>query len=85
MALPVSATNVTWEPLGPAGGDQLDVVISPNDPNTIYTLAHFAIHFSTDAGQTWRSLQNADMVSGTFLSMTIDPLYTQHLYAANTT
>ena len=32
MALPVSATNVTWEPLGPAGGDQLDVVISPNDP-----------------------------------------------------
>lgn len=82
-ALPVSATNVTWEPLGPAGGDQFDVVISPDDPNTIYTLAHFAIHRSTDAGQTWRSLQNADMASGTFLSMTIDPLDTQHLYAAN--
>ena len=85
MALPVLATNVTWEPLGPAGGDQFDVVISPDNSNTIYSLAHFAIHRSSDAGQTWVSLQNSDMARGTFLSMTIDLLDTQHLYAANST
>ena len=74
FSLPSAAASINREPLGPAGGDQFDVVISPDDAIPSISLAHFAIHRSNDAGQTWKSLQNAEMANGGFLSMTIDPM-----------
>ena len=41
FSLPSAAASINREPLGPAGGDQFDVVISPDDANTIYISGAF--------------------------------------------
>ncbi|MBC7772728.1 MAG: hypothetical protein H7210_09565 [Pyrinomonadaceae bacterium] len=47
----------TWEPLGPFGGDMVDVNVSPTSPNIVLA-ASSSLYRSTDSGATWNIVPN---------------------------
>ena len=69
-----------WESIGPPGGDQFDVRIAPNDPNTLFSLGHFAVHRSTDAGSSWQPLEMPEKSLASFYSLAFDPLDSNHMF-----
>ena len=62
-----------WQSLGPEGGDQFTVRLSPADPNTIFLTSHSSVHRSRDAGETWSPVHVADMARGTIHDLAFDP------------
>ena len=73
-----------WSPLGPDGGDQFKVVISPSNPNTLFALGHHSVHRSLNAGYSWTALHNNEMAGGTFLAMVIQSDNENNIFLANT-
>jgi hypothetical protein len=84
--LPAHApASLEWESIGPFGDDQFEVKISPSNTDTLFVLANFAIHRSTDAGLHWQAIHKTDMSIGNFYSLAFDPLDARHLFLASTT
>jgi photosystem II stability/assembly factor-like uncharacterized protein len=85
--LPVhhALASLEWEPIGPFGGDQFEVKISPSNRNTLFVLANSAIHRSTDAGLHWKAIHKTNMSQGSFYSFAFDPLDASHLFLGSTT
>jgi hypothetical protein len=72
-----------WEPIGPDGGDQFDIIISPVDPNTLFALANSAIHRSTNAGIDWEAIHTEEISQSPILSLVFNPLDPNHIFIAN--
>lgn len=79
------AEALTWQPIGPNGGDQFQVVISPVDPDTLFALSHYAVHRSPDGGSHWQAIQTSEMQNSTHLALVFDPQDPNHIYMASTT
>ncbi len=71
-----------WESIGPFGGDQFIVQISPNDPNTLFSFGHHNIHRSTDAGLSWDPIHTTEMSKGSFRALTFEPTDANHLFVS---
>lgn len=77
--------SLEWESIGPYGGDQFEVRISPANPDTLFVIANAAVHRSTDAGLHWQPIHKTDMSWAGFYSLAFDPLDASHLFLASTT
>lgn len=84
ILLPHAMASSSWEPIGPFGGDQFEVKISPSNKDTLFVLGNFAVHRSTDAGLHWQAIHKSDMAMGHFYSLAFDPLDASHLYLTST-
>lgn len=62
-----------WEAIGPDGGDQFMVRISPRDPDTLFLTAHSAVHRSRDRGETWTPVHTAAMAQATIHGLAFHP------------
>ncbi len=79
---PVVGATPVWQGIGPTGGDQFKVVIAPHDPDLLLSVAHYAIHRSTDGGLSWQAVHNRDIANGDVLDVAFDPTSPSRLYAA---
>ncbi len=52
----VSAAAARWTELGPDGGRVGEIVVDPNEPDTVYASAGAALFKSSDGGRSWRPL-----------------------------
>jgi len=77
-----ASAQTNWQGMGPFGGDQFMVKISPQDRNTLFTLSHHALHRSRNAGETWQALHTIDMVNGTYLDLAFKPGALSQIYVA---
>ena len=78
----VKAT-VKWEQIGPDGGDQFDIKISPTDPNTLFALSASNLHRSINAGENWEMVFSEEISWRGITSLAFDPFDSNHIFISN--
>jgi hypothetical protein len=73
----------TWENIGPDGGDQFMIRISPQDPDTLFLTAHSSVHRSRDRGETWTPVHVPDMARGTLHDLVFSPTNANELFVCS--
>ncbi|MCB1880522.1 MAG: choice-of-anchor D domain-containing protein [Gammaproteobacteria bacterium] len=76
----IRAEAVQWDVIGPYGGDQYDIRVSPSNSQTLFALSMHGVNRSRDAGASWQPKHVADMSPGGYTGFTFDPLNTQTIY-----
>jgi len=69
MARHCAAGPLSWESVGPPGGDRFMIKVSPGSTQTVFVLGYHAVHRSDDAGETWSMKQSPEMAPDTFLDI----------------
>ncbi len=81
LALPAWAGNGIWTPLGPDGGNVIELAVDPSNPAVVYAGTPYSAFKSTDGGATWRPA-SAGMASGTQVAtIAVDPLRPETVFA----
>lgn len=80
LTLTTGTSALEWEAMGPFGGDQFDIRIAPDQPNTLYALSIHGIHRSHDGGQSWTGIHTREMFIG-FTGFNVDPRDSRHLHS----
>lgn len=73
---------LTWESIGPEGGDRYMLRISPCSPSTLFLAGHSAIHRSIDGGENWTLTIDPRMAGDSFLDIAFAESGCGALYAA---
>ncbi|MEW6219012.1 MAG: choice-of-anchor D domain-containing protein [Thermodesulfobacteriota bacterium] len=62
-----------WEAIGPEGGDQFAIGISPHDPSLLFVTGHHGVFRSRDGGESWQAVHHHAMADGSFLGLAFSP------------
>ncbi len=74
---------IEWEQIGPNGGDQFDIKISPTYPNILFALANANLHRSINAGESWEQILPNKMSWYGIMSLAFDPFDPDHIFITN--
>ena len=83
--LPIEGfASLEWESIGPSGGDQFLLRISPENPDILYSVSISGLYRSTDAGTNWGTIHKTEMANGQFRDLVFGPNSANHLFVSGT-